>query len=253
MKPGYRLGLLTLLISALMIFALTACGDTASSGDSARGDNPEPAPAVNMTEDEINAWADEVYKDALQKLVDDGIATAYPEEGSFKFIFQPFYKTYFPETPSDEAVQQLFRDYIRLAGSSILAFRDLRNRLDVYTRTANADPVLPYFTPVRSDGTLIYDTLPSEAWATGIEECSCLIVYGRYEVKREEKFYYGGVDRVTTETLVIYIDAANREVVHIACVGDETPPSTSDHNVGLVCQEEADASIIEEVTGILEN
>jgi len=63
-------------------------------------------------------------------------------------------------------------------------------------------------------------------------ECDYLILYAGLTSKVDEEFYMGGVDRVTTTTLVFVINVATREIVHIECIGVDCPEATTDHTRG---------------------
>ncbi len=80
----------------------------------------------------------------------------------------------------------------------------------------------------------------SDCFADSVDDWKYIVMYKDYFSRREEKYYAGGLDRVSVTTLVLVIDAQTEEIVHIKCIATDCPPGVNaTSTTGSLMREEA--------------
>ena len=173
-----------------------------------------------ITKEQTTRWADELLEAAINKKVS--------KKG--------------PEIP--------------LTGKVILAYHEcyynkgcvVYGKYDPDGSKGDPTPGEPFFQPLYSSGTPIFD-VPASTWASTIEECNWLIVYGGFEVDRRKEYYMDGSDRVSVATRVYVINPKKSRIVYYKDLGTDVPGNRTDHTSGKVDHKAAEAEIMYLLTG----
>ena len=187
---------------------------------------PEPTPedpredmGINELREEQNAWADSLFADALQKLVDRGDIPALSEDGMPAFVEREDPLAYDLEFLNPETEAALTGPFEMEPAEVIFA----QNNVDFKRSAGGIEEIydtVPWFFPTSVNGyTLTPEAFP-EVFADHMEDCRYFIYNTYYETCREKGYYdLTNTDRVTKTTLVWILDAQNREVIHVENIG----------------------------------
>lgn len=198
-------------------------------------EEPEPEPELSGAEleihqregadiidlrDEYTQWADEIMMESLQKLVNRGAIEPLRDEESI------WWKIPFAEEGDDLQVaflddaarEELTQPLDRPVAQVIL-------ELDGYVkfRSDNQEDGIPWFTPKGYKGTDEICELYADRFSDTMADCDYLIWIDGCLSRRDEEYYFGGVDRWVITTLVIIVDAKEKEILHIENLGTDTP------------------------------
>ena len=235
--------------------------------------------AYLKTVDEKDDWADGVVLDSLNKLAADGVIAELPEDFAIfdnVFEFRPTDDGYDINYLDEEAKERLTGDFsLDLSDGSKVALccelkkvnedgSRLRDMTVPYTDKEGEfstsvyrhDEVLlatPTLMPGGWAGTfgMLRESIPQEVFADSVDECRYLIAYGGCEANVAEDYYglipfsEGTIDRTDITTIVVVIDAVEREVLHIEIIGTDVPEASTESPYGDQLTEEAITYIME--------
>ena len=206
-----------LMITAVLVFVLTACG----GGNSLDPEADDP----NLSDEE---WAQEVWNEAIDNMVSDGaIVLSDTEEQIFNFdLYDQIAFT------SEAAKEKYTSAEFQIDDKVIWAeFHADDPQFDDYfsvdTKSESADKKVPTYASVRATG-----DVPDDIFADKRGQCRYLIVSAGLISSYYPEYYTSGRPRVGVSTEVFVIDAPERKVVHIEHVGYDIPGVVTGNNVG---------------------
>lgn len=163
-------------------------------------------------------WAQSVFDEALQKLINEGaiqMQTGY----LFSYIQTDSYE-YAPFL-TQAALQKYTENEATIGKKPIICHWDPEEsivKVDLNGNPEGSSRYCPYI-----DHNVMFKSIMYDRFAASIEECDTLVLYGGFESNREKEYYKGGVDRVTTTTLVFIMDPKAKTTQHIEIIGFRTP------------------------------
>ena len=195
----------------------------------------------------LNGWAEDLFGDCYQQLVDAG-SIDLPQEGDPNeyFVFDDEHELRFLDEELGARLStdlQVELDDVIFCTGGGGAGLNLSVYLNPFTEGEYAS--LPRFYPATYmiSGSfadpLVVPEGAADRFADSLDECRYMVTYVGLPSRVEEEFYMGGVDRTHVTTLVVVMDAQNREFVHIRNVGTDVPPTTTQWPTGGTLSQEA--------------
>ncbi len=198
--------------------------------------------------EELLAWSDSLYNEAVQKLADAGYIPALGDTDETKIAFGTSDSGHYTvQFLNGEAKARLTGKFDITPDMVITATPD-----GVYCSSyrQRVDQTVPFFFPANTKAGLLHYGENTEIYADTIGECQYLIYTRPFISHVDEGFYSGGWDRTLVTTVVFIIDATTREIVHIEVIGTDVPGASVSMgaNKGKPKWEEAEEYIL----GLLE-
>ena len=195
----------------------------------------------------LGRWAEDLFGDCYQKLVDAG-SIELPQEGDPNefFVFDDEHELRFLDEElgarlsADLSVD--LDDVIFCAGNRGAGL-NLTVYLDPFTEGEYASYPRFYPATYMISGSfadpIVVPEGAADRFADSLDECRYVVAYVGLYSRVEDEFYMGGADRTHATTLVVVMDAQNREFVHIRNVGTDVPPTTTQWPTGGTLYQEA--------------
>lgn len=185
--------------------------------------------SVEASDVEDESYAIDMLWEALGKLAEDGAIPTF-EDNTLIFDGEVF---------ASEETEDTYTQPLSLVGSKVIvgSFDTLFDR--------NGDTELPPYYPGWSNGSVLEQVCSPSSFADTFSECDYFIFYDGVEYSRNEGYYNNGnIDRVTTVTIVVVVDAHSREVIRLYPIAIDTPSSViTDHTTGYTQCTEAELFI----------
>ena len=183
--------------------------------------------------DSGNDWARGLMNRAIDKLYDEGSVSVSKIAEDDLFAFDSQRGVAYPD---DETGNRLSSEFVPdgpVICAKYSSYTETTSFM-VYTRPLEADPSL-------SDYDFIDVRIHTcdDAFARSIEECKYLIIVAGVTSNIEKEVYMGGIDRNTTSTVVMIVDVASEEVVHIEHIGTVRPSDVTQFATGRMMEDEA--------------
>jgi len=179
-------------------------------------------------------WQDKLFLSAVRKLCDESAVSFRADEG-FSFDFHEL--DFGGENGinpvsifSSEGLAQQYAKAPDLRKGKVICgeFFSGEDHVRLYMNTPGEEPCYyPADEYPLSDG-----RVPHERYADSTEECDYLLLTAAQETRRDEEYYYGGIDRVSTATLALVIDARSETIVYADTVYVDIPASSTYNPIG---------------------
>ncbi len=198
--------------------------------------------------EELLAWADSLYNDAVQKLADAGDIPALGDTDETKLAFGTNGSGSYTVQFLNGMTGDRLTGKVDTTPEMVIAATPDKVYCSVYRQ--RVDQTVPFFFPSNTKAGLLHSGENTEVYADTVEECQYLIYTRPFISHVDEGFYSGGWDRTLVTTVVFIIDAKTREIAHIEAIGTDVPGASVSMgaNKGKPKWEEAEEYIL----GLLE-
>jgi hypothetical protein len=182
-------------------------------------------------------WAEKVFIDTINTLVNDGI---------IEFDFNDFRFSFNDEELQwlDEAAAHIYyAELDPLKGKVVMASCDYRGVFNVYDcyDLTYQNHSYPQYTPSYTNSSPLFSNSAPELFADTIAECDYLVLFGGFISRYDAEYFEDGSDRIGITTLVLVINANEKILLHIKALDEDLPEASSgsDQTFGTVDKDAA--------------